>query len=43
MGRLRREIRSVIGEDQRPTREQIKRMPYLGLVIKESKNPITIP
>ncbi|KAL2040798.1 hypothetical protein N7G274_006256 [Stereocaulon virgatum] len=36
MGRLRREIRSVIGEDQHPSREQIKRMPFLASVIKES-------
>jgi len=36
MDRLRREISSVMGNSEYPTREQIKRMPYLACVIKES-------
>ena len=35
MERLRREIASVLGESEHPSREQIKKMPYLALVIKE--------
>lgn len=36
MSRLREEIISVIGEEHYPTREQIRRMPYLATVVKES-------
>lgn len=37
MERLRKEIRSVLGDDEHPTREHVKKMPYLALVIKESE------
>lgn len=36
MNRLRKEVSSVMGSSQHPTREQIKKMPYLSYVIKES-------
>ncbi|OIW28801.1 cytochrome P450 [Coniochaeta ligniaria NRRL 30616] len=36
MERLRREVKSVMGDLTRPTREQIRRMPFLACVIKES-------
>ncbi|CZR56279.1 probable cytochrome P450 alkane hydroxylase [Phialocephala subalpina] len=36
MDRLRREISSVMGESEHPSREQIRRMPFLACVIKES-------
>lgn len=36
MDRLRQQIRSIIGDSEHPTREQIKQMPYLSHVIKES-------
>ncbi|KAJ6095743.1 hypothetical protein N7486_006489 [Penicillium sp. IBT 16267x] len=36
MARLRREIASVMESDYIPSREQIKRIPYLACVIKES-------
>lgn len=35
--RLRKEIQSVLESSQSPTREQIRKMPYLSFVIKESK------
>ena len=38
MNRLRSEIYSVMGESEHPSREQIRRMPYLACVIKESKS-----
>ena len=45
MNRLREEIVSVIGEEHHPTREQIRRMPYLANVVKESqcRNPTYRP
>ena len=36
MERLRQEIRAVVGYTEAPTREQIRKMPYLDIVIKES-------
>ena len=36
MDRLRSEVLSVMGDGEHPTREQIRRMPYLASVIKES-------
>ena len=42
MERLRREIRSALGDEEYPTREQLRKIPYLTLVIRESmslKNP----
>ncbi|KAL9606063.1 MAG: hypothetical protein Q9179_000743 [Wetmoreana sp. 5 TL-2023] len=36
MQRLREEIRSAMGDKAHPTREDIRRMPYLAMVIKES-------
>ncbi|CAG8957827.1 hypothetical protein HYFRA_00000167 [Hymenoscyphus fraxineus] len=36
MEKLRKEISSIMGTSAHPTREQIKRMPYLSCVIKES-------
>jgi Cytochrome P450 len=36
MERLRREVLSVVSDAAHPTREQIRRMPYLANVIKES-------
>ena len=36
MGRLRQQIQSVIGNSHYPTREQIRNMPYLAHVIRES-------
>lgn len=36
MERLRREVRSVVSDTAHPTREQIRRMPFLANVIKES-------
>lgn len=36
MDRLRREIYSTMGDSEHPTRKQIKKMPYLACVIKES-------
>ena len=36
-GRLREELRSVVGDSEHPSHEQIRRMPYLRNVIKESK------
>ena len=37
MDRLRREIVSVLGGGEHPTRDQIRRMPYLASVVKESQ------
>ena len=37
MRRLRQEITSVVGASQCPDREQIRKMAYLGYVIKESQ------
>lgn len=37
MNRLRDEVSSVMGESENPTREQIRRMPYLFCVVKESE------
>ena len=36
MGKLRQQIQSVMGASKRPTKEQIRSMPYLSCVIKES-------
>lgn len=36
MDRLRKEISSVMGESEHPNREQIRKMPFLACVIKES-------
>ena len=37
MERLRREIVSVLSDQEQPSREQIRKMPYLALVVKESQ------
>ena len=37
MDRLRNEVTSVIGKSEHPTREQIRKMPFLACVIKESE------
>ena len=39
---LRTEINSVLGEAEYPTREQIRKMPYLALMVKEcmTSNPL---
>jgi hypothetical protein len=39
MIRLREEIASVMGDSTHPTKEQVRKMPYLSCVIKESKYP----
>jgi cytochrome P450 len=36
MERLRREVSGVMGDSASPTREQIRRMPFLACVVKES-------
>ncbi|OAP59055.1 hypothetical protein AYL99_06353 [Fonsecaea erecta] len=36
MGRLRSEITAVVGDCEHPTREQIRKMPFLSCIIKES-------
>ena len=36
MDRLREEIKSVMGHEESPSREQIRKMPFLACVIKES-------
>jgi cytochrome P450 len=41
MDRLRREVSSVMGESEQPNREQVRRMPFLACVIKESKESRT--
>lgn len=38
MKRLREEIASVMDGNLTPTRDQIKKMPYLACVIKESES-----
>ena len=38
MERLRKEVHSVLSDEEHPTREKIRKMPYLALVIKESAN-----
>ena len=37
MQRLRKEIRSVLEDGEHPNKEHIRRIPYLALVIRESK------
>jgi hypothetical protein len=37
MDRLRNEVSSVMGDQVHPSREQIRKMPYLANVITESK------
>lgn len=37
MKRVRQEISAVMGDDLHPTREHIKKMPFLACVIKESE------
>jgi hypothetical protein len=39
MIRLPEEIASVMGDSAHPTKEQIRKMPYLSSVVKESKHP----
>lgn len=36
MTRLQKEIDSVMGDSENPSREQIRKMPYLASVIRES-------
>lgn len=36
MDRLRREVTAVLGNTQQPSREQVRKMPFLASVIKES-------
>lgn len=44
MQRLRKEIHAVLGDVESPTREQIRQMPYLDCVIRESKfRPVSLP
>lgn len=43
MESLRQEVRSVVGYVEHPTREQIRKMPYLAMVIKESTEPYSRP
>ena len=43
MKRLREEVQAVIGDAEPPTREQIRKMPYLAMVIKESMKPSVCP
>ena len=40
MARLRREILSVLNDGEHPTRDLIRKMPYLALVVKESQNDL---
>lgn len=40
MERLRHEIFSVLSDEQHPTRDLIRKMPYLALVVKESENDL---
>ena len=40
MERLRREIASIMEANLTPSREQIRKMPYLACVIKESTSCI---
>lgn len=43
MERLRADVTSVMGITETPTRELIRRMPYLASVIKESMHPSSQP
>lgn len=43
MERLRQEIQAVVGHTVAPTREQIRKMPYLAVVIKESMESRAFP
>ena len=43
MDRLRSEVLSVMGDAVHPSREQIRRMPYLASVVKESTRALLIP
>ncbi len=36
MDRLKKEVYSVMGTSEKPTREHVRKMPYLASVIKES-------
>ena len=38
MARLRSEIVLVLGDAEHPSREQIRKIPYLAMVVKESKD-----
>ena len=38
MKRLREEVHTIVGYKKHPTREQIRKMPYLSMIIKESMN-----
>ena len=38
MERLRHEISSTLKDGEHPTRDLIRKMPYLALVVKESQN-----
>ena len=40
MERLRLEINTFLGKEEHPTREHIRKIPYLALVIKESATPL---
>ena len=40
MARLRSEIGSVLGDGEHPSREKIRKMPYLAMVVKESEHRI---
>jgi hypothetical protein len=40
MDRLREEISSVMENSAAPTREQIRQMPFLSCVVKESECPL---
>ncbi|KAH9902063.1 hypothetical protein F4778DRAFT_106462 [Xylariomycetidae sp. FL2044] len=41
MRRLRREVAGVMGDSSSPTREQIRKMPFLACVVKECKYEIS--
>ena len=38
MERLREEVRTVVGDEEHPSREQIRKMKYLAMIIKESRH-----
>ena len=42
MARLRSEIGSVLGDAEHPSREKIRKMPYLAMVVKESEHRISL-
>lgn len=42
MDRLRTEVAGVMSDSEYPSREQIKRMPFLACIIKESEYTGTI-